>query len=59
MEKSIKTYEKWDYGFTGCSELENEHPHDWNLFLSPLLLQHQFFHLDYKKIAQVLEKLKL
>ena len=47
MEKSLKTYEKWVCGFTGCFELENEHPHDWNWLLTPLLLQDQFFQLDY------------
>ena len=38
---------KVGYGFTGCSKLENEHPHDWNWLLTPLLLQDQIFHLDY------------
>ena len=47
MEKSLKTWEKWVNGFTRCFELENEHPRDWNWFLTPLLLQDQFFQLDY------------
>ena len=45
MEKSLKIRKS---GFMGLpAELENEHPHDWNWLLTPLLLQDQFFHLDY------------